>query len=299
MANWLRDYRILAGVPGRDGFVIGDFVEGRAIHVHFSLEKSDSESGNTGTLTISNLSREHKGILNEKGCVVEIRAGYMGSLNTIFIGGVEETTETLTNADRDLEISLIDGFSNFDKPVSVSLNDVVTCGTALEFIKEQMGIESVLITERAAERLEAAKYDNGYCHVGKGKAAIHNLCQKSGTTFTLQDGVLQIYVQGEGVTEQLFVLNAASGLISIPKKITISETGTGTAAHDESGDSTIEKGIPGYEVEYFLNGSVGINDLIKLESSVISGVFRIQSITYEGDNYNGDWKCISKIVEVM
>ena len=60
MANWIRDYRIIAGVPGTEGFEIGEMFRGRALHVSFDLEKSDTQSSNTGKLTISNLNDEHK-----------------------------------------------------------------------------------------------------------------------------------------------------------------------------------------------------------------------------------------------
>lgn len=299
MENWIREYRILAGVPGREGFLIGNTVNGRALHVSFDLEKSDTESSNTGTVSISNLNDEHKAMLNEKGCVMEVKAGYLhGMLNTIFIGDVSSTNESLTNADRDIEIELVDGFSNFDKPGSISMNGVITCNTVVEEIKAAMGIESVIITPAASEKLEEAFYDNGYAYVGKMKAALQKTLHKAGLTYTLQDGVLQIYVDGEPVGVQAFVLNSSTGLISIPKRITISESGEITAAENESGQSTVESGIPGYEVEYFLNGAVGINDLVVLESDVVSGTFRVKKQHYSGDNYSGDWKCTSELVEV-
>ena len=297
MANWLREYRLLAGVPGQDGFLIGQTVIGRALHINFDLEKSDTESSNTGKITISNLSDEHKSILNEKGCVVELMVGYEGNINSIFVGGVESTTEILTNADRDLEIDLIDGFSNYDKPGSISMNGIVTCSMVLAEIQAQMGIESVVITPAAEELLETAKYDAGYCYVGKMKMALQNVCQKAGTTFTLQGGVLQIYVDGEPVTAEVYVLNSHTGLISIPKKITISQNGRAISA--EGGTSTSEKGIPGYEVEYMINGAIGINDLIQLESRTLSGLFRVYSQHYVGDNYGTDWKCTAQLLEVV
>lgn len=299
MANWLREYRIRAGVPGQAGFEIGPPKKGRALHVTFDLEKTDSESGNTGKVTIDNLSDEHKAILNEKGCVVEISAGYIGTgVYIIFVGGVSNTTEELGEADRTVNIELIDGFSNFDRPGTMSMNDVVTGGMVLDEIKEQMGVESVLITPTAQEKLEAAMYDNGYCFVGRMKEALHKLCVKAGLSFTLQNGTLQIYEEGEAVTNQVFVLSKETGLISIPRKITISQSGDSTAATASYGDSTVESGIPGYEVEYFINGAIGINDLVELRSNQISGVFRVHTQHYEGDNYDGDWKCTAQLVEV-
>lgn len=299
MANWLRDYRIRAGIPGQVGFEIGPPKKGRALHVTFDLEKTDSESSNTGKLTIDNLSDEHKAMLNEKDCVVEIDAGYIGSgIHTIFVGGVSNTSEELGEADRTINIELIDGFINYDRPGSISMNGIVTCSMVLADIQAQMGIESVIITPAAQEKLESAMYDSGYCFVGKMKEALHKLCVKAGLSFTLQNAVLHIYVEGEAVTTQVFVLSIETGLISVPRKITISRSSDSTAATKEYGDSTVESGIPGYEVEYFINGAIGVNDLVELRSRQISGVFRVLSQHYNGDNYDGDWKCTAQLVEV-
>ena len=297
--NWLREYRVIAGVPGGAGFEIGETVNGRALHVEFDFEKSETESSNTGKLTITNLSDEHKAALNEKGCQVEVRAGYRSHMYPIFKGDVSATSETLNDADRDLEIELVDGLSQFDIPGSISLNEVNTCSSIVEMIQHEMGIDSAIITEQAQAKLEEAKYDNGFAFIGKFKSALTKVCRKAGVQFTLQNGILHIYCEGEAVTDNVYVLSAETGLISVPKKITISKNGaSSTGSKKKESGGTTEKGIPGYEVEYFLNGSIGINDLVELQSRMVSGTFKVHKITYKGDNYTGDWKCITQLVEV-
>ena len=301
--NWLREYRVIAGVPGSAGFTIGETVNGRALHVEFDFEKSETESSNTGKITISNLSDEHKAIINEKGCQLEVRAGYMSHMYPIFKGDVSETSEDLNDADRDLEIELVDGLSQYDIPGSISLNEVNTCSTVLQKVKEEMGIDSAIITEKAQAKLEEAKYDNGFAFIGKYKAAMTKVCRKAGVQFTLQNGILHVYCEGEAVTNNVYILSAETGLISVPKKITISKNGASSTGSKKSTTSsgkkgTTEKGIPGYEVEYFLNGSIGINDLVQLQSRKLSGTFKVHKIHYKGDNYKGDWKCVTQLVEV-
>lgn len=301
--NWLREYRVIAGVGGSTGFEIGQTVRGRALHVEFDFEKSETESSNTGKITISNLNDEHKAILNEKGCTVEVRAGYMSRMYPIFKGDVSETNESLNDADRDLEIELVDGLSQYDVPGTISLNGVNHCITVLEIIQREMGIDSCIITEKASAALEKAKYDNGYAFAGKMKSAMTKVCRKAGVQFTLQNGILHVYCEGEAVTNHMYVLSAETGLISIPKKITISKNGASSTGSKKSSSKsgkkgTTEKGIPGYEVEYFMNGAIGINDLVQLQSRKVSGTFKVHKIHYKGDNYKGDWKCVTQLVEV-
>lgn len=306
MRQWLREFRLVAGVRGKKGFEIGSESAGRPLHISFNLEKSDTQSSNTGKITISNLSDEHKAILAEKDCYIQLHAGYGDNLGLVFAGDVSTTTETLSGADRDIEIEVIDGFVANDLPGWISESGVVTCKTVLDKIVEKMEVESAIITDKAKEKLESAKYDNGYAYVGKLRAALQNVLRKAGCTYSIQNGILQVYCSGETITTKAYVLSAETGLISIPEKITISDSNStsgttsssGSSSSSSSSSGTSSKGIPGYKVYFFLNPAIGVNDLVKLESRDVKGTFRVHKITLDGDNHNGDWKCEAELVEV-
>lgn len=302
--NFLRQYSILFGIPGQIGTEISSVGVNRPLHVNFSLEKADTESSNTGRLQISNLNSEHKALLSEDKCVVEIKAGYSDTLGTIFIGGVANPSETLNNADRILEVELVDGLSSYDAIGTMSISGVVTGDKILSELQKQMGIESSIITEKASALLRTAKYSNGYCSVGKRKAALQSLMEKAGINYSLQNGVLQVFCKGEAITTKAYKISAETGLISIPKKISITQTtasksGSGKVSAAGSASSDSSNGIPGYEIEYLINGAIGINDLVQVESRNLNGIFRVKKQSYSGDNYSGDWKCTAQIVEVV
>jgi hypothetical protein len=86
------------------------------------------------------------------------------------------------------------------------------------------------------------------------------------------------------MTREVYLLNPESGLLGIPKKITYSAEGDG---EEQSG----------YEVEYLLNGAIGIGDFIRLESMVVKGYFRIKTLELRGDNLEGDWICTAKLID--
>lgn len=309
MKQWKREYRLTAGVRGSEGFRIESAGMARPLHVNFDLEKSDTQSSNSGTITISNLSDEHKRILEEKNCYIEFYAGYGDSLGLIFAGSVSTTTEDLSDADRDLKISVVDGFVINDLCSWLSMSGVVTCAEVLDALVDKMELDSAIITDAAKEKLESAKYDNGYSYVGKLRAALQNVLRKAGVTYSIQNGVLQVYVHGESVTPKAYSLSADTGLIKIPRKITISETNSNTGSSSSStssssnsssssSSSTTDTGIPGYEVDFFLNPAIGVNDLIVLNSKSVTGYFRVHKLTIKGDNYSGDWICTAQLVEV-
>ena len=75
---------------------------------------------------------------------------------------------------------------------------------------------------------------------------------------------------------QGYLLSSDTGLINIPKRITIG-----------SGDES----KTGWEVEYLLNGAIGVNDIVRLSSDTASGYFLVHKVTMDGDNMSGDWVC--------
>ncbi len=283
MNNWNRQYRLVAGVAGQQGFELGEETKGRAIHIAFDLEKTDTQASNTGKIQLWNLSDAHKAILNQEGCVVELRVGYGNVMNPIFLGDVTNPTESLENSDRMIELEMVEGRTAYQQIASLSYTGVVQATTILGELINKMGIASVLYTPTATALIATVNYDNGYAFVGRVKDAFTQVCDRCGVKWTMQNGIIQIYKEGEPITTQAYVLNANTGLINIPKKVTIST---------ESGD------VAGYEIEYFINGAIGINDMIEVNSNLCSGYFRVYSQHYQGDNYDGGWSCTAQILEV-
>ena len=51
-------------------------------------------------------------------------------------------------------------------------------------------------------------------------------------------------------------------------------------------------------MEYFLNGAIGVNDVIQLQSSTANGYYRVYKVTVDGDNLQGDWICTAQLLEI-
>ena len=47
-----------------------------------------------------------------------------------------------------------------------------------------------------------------------------------------------------------------------------------------------------------MNGAISVNDLVKLESEEVTGMFRVYKLEIHGDNTEGDWQCTAQLVEV-
>lgn len=282
--NFLRTYTMKCGVMGSVGFEIGNVSSAAetALHISFSVEKSDAEAANTAKVQVWNLSNQNLNILDLADCVVELKAGYGNRNALILVGNVTHASTSMDGADRMTELEVVDGRAELRESVlSVSFNGAVNCKDIYNYIAGQMGI-AVLF----ADGLEYKVLPNGFCFVGQARTALQKITECCGHAWTMQNQILQITLPGQPVATMGYLLNSNTGLIGTPKRITI---GSNTEK---------EKAQVGWEVEYLLNGAIGVNDTVQLESRVASGYFRVHKVTIDGDNMEGDWICTAQLLEI-
>jgi len=283
--NFDRQYRFSAGPAGKPdaGFEVGaTTVESpTALHISFSVDKNDTETPNTATISLWNLSPEQLSILNEKDCYVALRAGYNTHMTLLFVGAITYVETSLDVGDRETRIEVADGGVELrDCYVSLSYAGVINTKKIIDDIAAEMGV-----TLTYSYNAEFADLPDGFSCVGTGRVALDKACASSGLDWGIQNGVLQVKKRGDTMTREVYLLDADSGLLGIPKKVNFGSNAEN--AEDESG----------YEVDYQLNGAIGVGDFIRLESIVAQGYFRIKSVELKGDNLSGDWMCNAKLIE--
>lgn len=289
--NFIRKYRMKAGVMGRTGFEIGATTEKNphALHISFSIEKSTSETPNTAKIQVWNLSDKSLKVLDTKDCTVQLRAGYTDHIALILVGNVVTVTTSLDGADKMTEIEVVDGrVALRDTYLSVSFKGKVNSKDVFNHIAGAMGVAVVY-----SKKAKFKTLPNGFSFVGPAKNALKKLCKTCGLAWSIQNEVLQIRKPNEPITARAYLLNSETGLLDIPKRITIS-----SESDDSSGGGSSTTSQIGYEVRYLLNGAIGINDYVRLESSKARGYFRVYKVTIDGDNLEGDWTCTAQLLEV-
>ncbi|MFR7534506.1 MAG: hypothetical protein ACLUVS_06895 [Oscillospiraceae bacterium] len=253
-----------------------------ALHVNFSLQKSDLETQNTGRVTLWNLNPSQLAVLNEKDCVVSLKAGYGSKLALIFAGIVSYVSTTIDSADRKTEIEVIDNLVEIrDTYVSVSYNGTVNWKIIFDDVAAQMGV-AVSYSYNA----EFADISNGFSFVGLARDIMTKGCKCCNLTWSLQNGVMQVKKPGDVMSREVYVLSPDTGLLGIPARVVITQ------------DEATGKNTLGWDVEYFLNGAINIDDYVKLESDTVTGYFRVYSLEISGDNVSGDWICKARLLEV-
>lgn len=278
--NFIRNYVMKCGRMGKTGFKIGD--TDPALHVSFSIEKSNAEAANTAKVQIWNLSNKNLKILEGKDCIVELKAGYANSMALILAGNITFAVTTMDGADRLTELEVVDGrVALRDTHVSISFNGAVDCKEVYQRFANQMGV-----SVRFAKDLSFVKLPNGFSFVGKAAAGLKKLAKCCGHSWSIQNQVLQITWPGRAISTKGYLLNSDTGLIGTPKRITIS---TG-------GDQ--KESMTGWEVQYLLNGAIDVNNIVKIQSSTANGYYLIHKLTIDGDNLEGDWMCTAQVLEI-
>jgi len=252
------------------------------LHISFSLQKTDLQEQNTGRVAIWNLNPSQLATLDQKDCALSLKAGYGNRLSLIFAGVVSFVTTTADGADRKTEIEVIDNLVEVrDTYVTVSYNGMVNWKTIFDDVASQMGV--AISYSYNAEFVDVA---NGFSFVGMARDILSKGCKCCGLSWSLQNGVLQVKKTGDVMSKEVYVLSAETGLLGIPARVVIE--------HDEA----TNKNKIGWDVEFFLNGAINIDDYVKLESKSVTGYFRVYSLDIAGDNMSGDWTCAARLLEV-
>ena len=282
--NYMRTYTMKCGKKGGKGFEIGNIHSDAetTLHVSFSVEKCDVESPNTAKIQVWNLSDSNLKILDSKDCIVELKAGYGNNNTLILAGNVTSVITVPENADRMTEMEVMDGRVELrDTVICLSINGSVNCKDIYKKIAKKMGVPITF-----AGDLLFKKMSNGFSYTGKAKNALQKIAKYCGHRWSIQNQTIQITWPGRAVSARGFLLNSETGLISIPKRITIGST------------SDMEESLTGWEIEYFLNGAIGVNDVVKIQSATANGYFRVYKVTIDGDNMEGDWMCTAQVLEI-
>lgn len=280
--NFGRQYRFAAGKANETGFEIGQTspTQPLPLHIEFSAQKADTESPNTGKITIWNLNDKHLAALSEKDCVVSLRAGYNSHLSLIFAGIVSYASTVKEGADRKTEIEVVDSLVELrDTYISVSYGGTVNWKTIFDDIAAQMGVAISYAHDASFTDVNALTF------VGQAKNLLSKGCSCCGLAWSLQNGILQVKHPRGVMSKEVYLLSAQTGMIGIPSRVVVSED-------KETGVTTL-----GWDVEYLLNGAIGIGDYVKVESSTVTGYFRVHSIDIQGDNQSGDWMCKARLME--
>lgn len=282
--NFNRVYRLTAKTA-TSSFSCGEINETHreALRVKFLIQKAEINSPNTSRIILWNLSPLQLSVLNERDCQLTLEVGYGSNLFLIFKGEVFYAKTEIDKGDRKTTIMAIDGrIALRDTWVSLTYMGKINTKIVIKEVARQMGIPVVF-----GYNLNFNIFPRKFTYLGKARGILNRACKLMGVTWSIQDGILQVKNKNDFITPEIaYLLNSQTGLIGTPQKIVLAAQSFG------------EIDLHGYDVEYLLNGAIGIDDYIYLESMTVQGNFRVHSIEIQGDSFEGEFKAKARVLEV-
>lgn len=272
-----RRIELSIGAPGEIGTKITD------LKISFNIVKTDTESQNVSKIQIYNLSDRTTGLIAKANNKIILRVGYDDEgLNNIFFGDIKKTINKWQGVNRILEIIACDGFSNIqNKNISVSYDS----GTPIQqAFNDLVNIFALPLANIGL--VINGQFANGYAFVGKVRDGLTEVLNRVGKTWTIQDQQLVVITPGQSISKTGIILSKDTGLIETPQ-----------AVSDSDEDQTEEDSVPKrWRIKSLIFPRMFPGVEVELQSSVVNGRFRVEAVTFNGDNWGGDFTAVSEVI---
>lgn len=275
----------------------------------FETANADTESPNNMRCRVFNLRAETvQRILTRDYTRVVLKAGYEGQYGLVFDGTIKQFRTGRENVtDSYLDILAADGDDAFN---FTAMNDVVAKGTAqadeLDRYAKELAKNGVTLDDDAKAGLIAfggtVPRIRGKVLWGNARIGLGSLIDTNRATFSIQNGKLTIIPLNGYKPGDVFVLNALTGLVGVPRqtqdgiecrvllnpKIVIG----GRVQLDNRliSQEFQQRQLPGgFNLGVPYNRRTGVDPHSALASVTLDGVYRVFVCEHRGDTRGQDW----------
>lgn len=281
MRKWLRAARVVIWEPRPDPTSpLGAFFAGvtpNAIEIEdhrisFTIKKSLKPEPNPAEITITNLARETIGWLQRRPLRLSLQVGHGGDLAQAFVGDVNHSPPAIDGVDVNLTLLASDGGRAYRwAEVNRSLADGVTIAAAVRDAAAAMGLE---VPPAVAARSELQRrIPAGLSLIGRASRQLSLLLEPLGLTWSIQDGALAVLGDRDVRTGGgVLVIDEDGGLIGSPS----------LAPPRSRGER------PTLSLSMLLSTEVTPGRKIEVRSRYVSGQYRVENLTHEGDTADVD-----------
>lgn len=257
---------------------VGD-LQIRNLRMAFQASRSDKPEPNTATVTIYNLKEENRTALSkQKRAPVLLSAGYNNAGGLILSGEASIVQHTRQGPDWVTRLECGDkAHALGNAHASVSLAKGTSAKEVVLALVKSIGAEKGNIEAalgRGGLRQGLTGYPSGYSCRGKASAALDSVLGSLGLEWSVQDGRMQILRPSEVAEGQALLISESSGLIGSP------EYGLPDAT---------KGGPPTLKFKCLLQHRLRPGVKVALKSRSVSGVFKCQKVTHQGDTHGQEF----------
>lgn len=255
------------------GDILIDSTAGAVLDIQFRVERNLKKEPNTIDLTIFNLNPDNRKALEEaKDVVVQLEAGYKERFGTLFLGDIREAYSSYQSPDWVTKIESGDGEK---ATVYDRINKSFRAGTPLPVVLKEIAKAMPDIGRGNLEELANGavlpggdtQFVNGVTVSGSATREFSRLVRSAGLEWSIQNKTFQLLEAGKTLEEEAVILTPTTGLIGSP---TVSSDGV-------------------LSFTSLLNSDIIPGRQLKVQSSQIDGVFRVDKAIYEGATDGSPW----------
>lgn len=292
-----RIFRLIAGVQGEEGIVIESDGKSDSLRIEFDIDKDLTQQTNKSAISIYNLSETTRKKLEVDDLICELQVGYAEDigLRRIFLGAVTYATTRREGSSKVTELELSDGqIAIRDTVVSLGYAAGVSGGKIINDVAAQMGLVVQIATD-----IEFSSYPAGFSFVGMGKDCLDKVMSASGATWSIQNNVLQAIMNGGSTNMRALVFAPNSGLIGSPERIIKAVKRPDQEAKKKRKVKKEKyKKVAGWKIKTLLAPTVNPGDLVRVESSTVTGWFKVETMKHVGDTHGREWLSEMELIEV-
>lgn len=254
------------------------------LRVGFTVDKTTKREPNTCEIAVYNLSRAHREALETgygkfrvpgtklKAIPVRLAAGYAGTgMSLLFYG---QLREVFSRPESDGSWVTVLRSGDGDRATRARATFGFRPGVSITRIVESLTGEMGIGLGNAAKQLVEARLTGlggtiarGVAFEGAAPEQLDAVLRSAGYEWSIQDNALQVVPIGKSLDVLGVVLSPQTGLIDVP--------------------TTDEKG--NLQARALLLPGLVPGRRVKVRSSTISGVWRLERVRYAGDTHGSDW----------
>lgn len=277
--QYLRKFSLIVG-GGGTGLELGE------LRVTFQTHKADFETPNNAEIRVYNLSDETARKIGGEFTRVVMQAGYEGNFGLIFGGTIRQTRRGRERGvDSYLDLLVADGDKAYNYAVvNTTLAAGATQGDIARAAMDPMREHGV--TPGYFPELGGQALPRGVAMYGMSRGYLRDVADTSDTSWSIQDGKVQMIPRQGWLPGDAVELTAQTGLVGMPEQT--------------------EQGI---KVRCLINPRLRVGSRIKLNNSSIllqkkdlrigafqkaprlnnDGLYRVLAVEFRGDTRGNDW----------
>jgi hypothetical protein len=245
------------------------------LRISFEIKKSILSNVNYARVDVYNLSQATRNrISNDALGQLIVKAGYAQNVGLVQIGqgNIGNVVHNVISPNIITSIYCKDGFKAIkNNNIAISFSENTPLSRVIDAIVGKMGLPV-----KYANYDKSAFFKTGYCYVGTVSEAMEDLSKQFNFDWSIQNGEVQILKRDTSTNIQSVYLSAETGLIESPKRFI-----------KLKGISRLERNQ--HEIVALLQPQLEVGDMVQVNSTTLTGNFRVEEFTHFGDTHGNDW----------